>query len=373
MRHARLARRTSAGGQILVVVAGGLIGLLAIAAFALEGGTLVLNRRDAQNASDLGSVAGAHIVALRYTDTTTTRTQADVFGAIRASMDQNDCAAAVPCTWNARFVGVGLTTLGAVTNASAAIPTGSLGVRVEVTRTPGALLGRVLGFNTWTVSTEATAITAKPTSIGTGILLPIVLCGWGTTGINDCQPADDSPANAIRFEPGQVYDLTDGKDAPGGFGWLSWTGSPSAGTLETSLCNPNNPPFTLDRPYDSPGDFHRGSDPIGTNPATGETWIPVGNGKMGSSDVRACLQKWIDSKLPVMVPVYDIDNGDTGNNLAYHITGVAAFVMTAREQPAADQIQGYFVEYIPFTSIPGGAGTVPPGPGDTTVFIGLVK
>jgi uncharacterized membrane protein len=52
-------------GQVLVIVAGGLLALMAIAAVALEGGTLVLNRRDAQNSADLASLAGARMVARR--------------------------------------------------------------------------------------------------------------------------------------------------------------------------------------------------------------------------------------------------------------------------------------------------------------------
>ncbi len=62
-----------------------------------------------------------------------------------------------------------------------------------------------------------------------------------------------------------------------------------------------------------------------------------------------------------------------GNNAAYHITGVAAFVLTAREQPAVDKIQGHFVSYYAYTDVPGGVGTQPPDPSDTTFFLGLVK
>jgi hypothetical protein len=48
-------------------------------------------------------------------------------------------------------------------------------------------------------------------------------------------------------------------------------------------------------------------------------------------------------------------------------------VLTSREQPAVDNIQGYFVEYYPLATIPGGAGAVPPDQNDTTYFLGLVK
>ena len=369
MRRSRHHRLGSERGQILVIVAGGLIGIMAIAALALEGGTIVLNRRDGQNSADLSSLAGARVVAQHYT--AGGRTQAEVFGAIDGSLDINNCGttASAPCTWTADFVGAGLVSMGPVGNTAAAVPGGALGVRVGVTRSPGALIGRVLGFDKWDVSTEATAISAKPSSFPAGTLLPIALCGWGQTGVNDCLPASNAPLNAIDFQPGQIYDLTDGKDAPGGFGWLSWDGSNSARALADSICNPDNIPFSLDSPYDNPGSY---GGYIGTNPADGETWFPVDPGKSNANDVRACLDGWINSGATVLLPVYDLITG-TGNNAAYHITGVAAFVLTSRAQPAVDNIQGYFVEYYPYTDVPGGLGSQPPDPSDTTFFLGLVK
>ena len=283
---ARNAAPRSARGQILVIVAGGLIGLLAFAGLALEGGTLVLNRRDGQNSSDLAAVAGARMVALNYTEAGG-KTQADVYGALTSNMAANGCVAPAPCTWTANFVGSGLSNLSSVSNSGAAIPGGSLGVRVQVTRTPGAMLGRMLGFTTWTVSTEGTAISTKVSSAASGIVLPIAMCGWTNPTSNDCIQATTS--NGLDFQTGQLYDLTDGKDAPGGFGWLSWTGSNSAGALSDSVCTPNNPGFSIDSPYDSPGS----PGTMGTSPSSGETWFPVDPGKSNKSSVRSCLDGWI--------------------------------------------------------------------------------
>jgi hypothetical protein len=357
----RRPRRQSERGQVLAIVAGGLIGLLAIVAFALEGGTLVLNRRDAQNAADLASVAGTRIVAQSHTGTP--KLDSDVFAAVENSLGLNNCQASgsTPCTWTARFVGAGLTDLGAVTNSGSGVPGAALGVRVGATREPGAILGRVIGFDHWTVTTEATAIAARPSNFPAGILLPIAVCGWfDTTDPNDCPQATDTPtSNVVDYQEGQVYDLTNGKDAPGGFAWVSWDGSNSAGALATSLCSPNNTSFSLDSPFDDPH-------------GAGEIWFPIDPGKTNASSVRSCLDGWITSGATILVPIYDLVEGN-GNGAQYHITGVAAFILTSRDQPAVDNIQGTFVKYYPYTDIPGGLGTVPPGPGDTTYFIGLVK
>jgi hypothetical protein len=365
-------RRRTEGGQILVVVAGGLVGILAITALVLEGGTLFFNRRDAQNAADLASVAGARILALKYTDTTTPQTQANVFGAINASMNLNDCVSGGGvCTWDAQFVDQALASLGAVANSSSAIPSGAVGVRTGVTRTPGALIAHIWGRDTWTVSTEAVARTGTASKIPTGTMLPIAVCGWTSTAApNDCAQASQSPSpgNFIDFKPFQIYDLTDGKDAPGGFGWLSWNGSNGAQEMADRICTPNNPGFTLDSPYDEIG--VPGADP-GVNPATGEVWFPIDPGKSNAGTVRTCLDHWIDSGATVLVPIYDVVTG-RGNGAWYHVTGVAAFILTAREQPAIDQIQGMFVEYYPFNEVPGNLSG-PPSPADISVFIGLVK
>ena len=84
------------------------------------------------------------------------------------------------------------------------------------------------------------------------------------------------------------------------------------------------------------------------------------------------IDDWIASGATVLIPVYDIVTGN-GNNAAYHITGVAAFVLTSRDQPAVDNIQGYFVEYYAYTDVPGGLGSQPPSASDQTFFLGLVK
>ena len=56
-----------------------------------------------------------------------------------------------------------------------------------------------------------------------------------------------------------------------------------------------------------------------------------------------------------------------------YVTGVAAFVLTSRSQPAIDNIQGYFVEYFPYTDVPGGVTAPPPSPEDSTYQVGLVR
>ncbi len=82
------------------------------------------------------------------------------------------------------------------------------------------------------------------------------------------------------IEPGQVYDLTDGKDAPGGFGYISWTGSNDPNAAVTSICTPNNPEFYL------------------------PTTLPADPASVNCRRRAGCLDKWIDSKQTVLIPIY---------------------------------------------------------------------
>lgn len=59
--------RDKESGQVLVMVAVFLVGLLALSALVLDGGDIYLQRRRMQNAADAGAMAGARILALEGT------------------------------------------------------------------------------------------------------------------------------------------------------------------------------------------------------------------------------------------------------------------------------------------------------------------
>ncbi len=337
MQHPHRSREAERG-QVLAIVAGGALTLILLMGLVLDGGLAFFNRRDGQNTSDVMALAGTKFVAdthrnkLPGADPSITTT----FEALRRTAVANDCTAAgaVPCTWQAWYVvggASGPVDAGQVTAAST-VPSNALGVRVAVNRQPRTFVVGFVGIGNWVVDTEATAIAEVPTKAPAGQLLPIAFKGDPTA----------------PYQPGQVYDLTDGKDLPGGFGWISWTGSNSAGALATSLCTPNNPEFTL--PTTFPGD----------------------PGKTNSSGVRGCLDGWINSGQTVLIPIYDTTTGN-GNNASYHIIGVAAFVLTSREQPAVDNIRGYFVEIFTANPVPGGSSAQPPSPTDTSFSLSLVR
>lgn len=344
-------------GQVLVLFAGGLITLILFVGLVVDGGNAFLSRRDGQNAADLGALAGTKTLADTWRRT---GAQAGVYAgtnayqSIATTMAANNCAVGSDCTWTARYVGprsgAAFQDLGAVSAGDTSIPgwsggTKAVGIKVDVTRTPRTYFLGVIGQSTWNVGTTATAIAGRPTSAPGGQLLPI---GFVDPG-------------ALNFTT--VYALTSGMSGPGNFGWLSWTGSNNAGDLAISLCEPDNPPFTL--PTQFPGD----------------------PGKTNASAVRACLQKWVDNGQTVLIPIVYAANdpaapagcktGGNGNSFTFCIKAIASFKITGFAQPAVDQINGMYQGTVPYSvggepSVPGGV-TAPPTASDKFFYFGLAQ
>ena len=332
--------RTGERGQILVIVAGGAITLLLLMGLVLDGGVALFNRRDAQNTSDVMSLAGTKFVA----DVQQGKSHVDLtaYAALTRSAAANDCVATgpIPCTWQAWFVGAGNSTgpvdlPGGPLTATSVVPATAEGVRVAVRRQPSTFVVGLAGINRWDVNTQSTAVASVSNKAPGGNLLPIALKDDGTAGQG--------------YQSGQVVDLTDGKDTPGGFGYISWLGTNDPNALANSLCYPDNPEFTL------PATF--AGDP----------------GKSNDTSVRACLAKWISPPgQHVLIPIYDIVIGP-GNGAQYRIVAVAEFVITSQAQPAVDNIRGFFVGTYDVDPIPGGTGSRPPTADDTSMFFGLVR
>lgn len=317
-------------GQIVVIVAGGLVVLLLAVGLVIDTGLGFVARRDAQNVADLASLAGTKVIADHYVDGG--RSGAQVWAAIDANADDNGCDDV--CTWTAEYVAAPATdggdepSLGPVADGGT-IPLTAQGVRVTVDEPIETQFMRIVGMATVDVDAAAVSLTASPPTIGPGVLLPIAMA-----------PPED-------MVTGEVYNITDGMDGPGNFGWLSWTGANAANILSASVCNPDNPEITV------------------------PTYVPGNPGKKNRADLRACLDTYIEEERTVLIPIWDGTHPGNGNNAQYRIVGFAAMVLTYRSQPAVDNIQGMFLNYYPLVTVP--AGYNPPSSQDVTYFLGLVR
>ena len=87
------ARRTDEGGQILVIVAVGLVAFLAMVALVIDGGYAWGRQRDTQNGTDAAAEAGAVLLAqnlpFKAAGETAPNTDAEILAAVQAAATAN--------------------------------------------------------------------------------------------------------------------------------------------------------------------------------------------------------------------------------------------------------------------------------------------
>lgn len=338
----KLLRGKHTDGQILVVFAGAAVALILFAGLAVDGGNAFLNRRTAQNVSDLAAVAGTTVIAEFYTKSPSI-TSADVYNAIASRVAANNCVSTSeePCSWTASYVDGGeavtgpVTATGAIPHTSQSVsdPPPTQGVVVHVTRQPRTFFLGVIGQSQWTIHTDATALTARVPSVPPGALLPIAI-------------------NPPSADEGSEFTLSTGTNyGPGNFGWLTWLNDNGNPILTNSLCNPDNPVVSI-------GDL-----------------VPGNTGTQNSDGVRDCLDQWILSGATILVPLFEVCNDCNGTNSTFRVMGFAAFVLTSYTTSggAINSLTGRFVGISDLTTVPAGTGSGPPKAGDTSVFLGLIR
>jgi len=335
----RTDRRRGERGQILPLMAGGLVAILVLVGLVVDTGVAFKERRGAQNVADLAAMAGTRVIAESYLDPSAGVDGSMVYDAIDRSVTVNGCTD--PCTWEAEYVDVHsdftTTSLGDVTSGGD-IPAGSQGVNVTTTRSPGTYFIRLIGFDRWDVAAAATASTSQLSTPPPGILLPLAVFD-----------AD--------YQVGQIYELTAGEEGPGNFGWLNWDPDPpfSDPDLRNSVCYPDNPAFLF------------------------PTWFNGSTGAKNDSTLRGCLDEYIANQTVVYIPIWRQVADPHGVNLQYEIVGVAAFVLTWYENPGVKTIRGRFVEFYSYPGVPAGFGAPPcsattdPNCNERTNFIGLIE
>jgi hypothetical protein len=309
-----------------------------------------MHRRGAQNAVDLGALAGTQVIAKHHLEGGAGGS--DVWNAIDATVRQNGCTGATfPCDWEADYIrpsAGGEESLGPVV-AGAPIPDDAQGVEVRVDAEPPTYFLPISGRDEWHVGTEAAALTASfDSTSNNGILLPIGvdprLIPW--PGSPECA------ANPPCVEEGTPLVFSLGMDRPGNFSWLTWFGPVDAGELADNICEPRNPGYTF---------------PV---------WIEGDVGKTNAAAVRACLEKYIGQE--VLVPIWD-QAEKQGNNARFRVVGVVALVLEGFEkEPAIDHLKGAFQRVYSYAGVPPEFGGPPcslseEGCVSKSYFLGLIR
>jgi hypothetical protein len=285
-------------GQVTVLTAIFIVGLLGMAGFVLDVGSWFRQQRVVQTTVDSAALAGAQALP---GDTGTARTYATTFAS------KNGGVAGATITFSSRYR-----------------PDDSITV-IQDTPTEG-FFSRLFGITTVTVHAHASAIAEVPSSV-LGVA-PIAV---------DLHHEMLSGAGCPCFSVPTTIPLGK-KGAPGAFGMIdlaTHNGNTGASTLADWIANGYNQYLPLGN-YDS--------DP---------------GAKFNSSQIQSALQAKYGQDL--LFPVYDSLDGN-GSNASYHIVGWAAFHLTLSQASGnSGTLSGWFDRVI-WQGIVPAAGPSPPIP-----------
>jgi hypothetical protein len=315
-------------GQVLVIVAMGLVVIVSMVGLVIDGGRAWTYQRDTQNGADAVAKAGAGVLQ-HYLAGSGAPTDGDVGCAADEAAAAN---AVVPLVveytdFKGDVIGV---TVGAC-GTTGTIPTGAQGVRARTSETFDTLLMSVIGVPTLTA--EADAIAVVGTLLGfPGGALPVTFPQTANIcdRVNPVQFQVREDNGNGTWEPYEIVDpettaLTTANEAivplcdtaPGSVGWLDWG---CGQNLSQSITNPCDIFIPI---------------PAWVQTKTGnvnslETEINayagsvVGTAEASDSVVAlpihdfTCGQDRPDSSPPSSCPSYPTWSGN-GNNLYYHI------------------------------------------------------
>ncbi|MCL4367792.1 MAG: pilus assembly protein TadG-related protein [Actinobacteria bacterium] len=313
-------------GQLMIIVAVGLVVILGFAALVMDLGNGYSQRRLAQNAADGAALAAMRMVRMSPSDTPGSTIYSEIIRL--ASLNggaQVDSA-------NTLFLDVNKNSLGPVNGH-----TGSLnqvaGVRVSTRIQYNTLFAGIIGINSLTSGGKATAMSLAIQSLSSTGVWPIV-------------------TKQQSFTVGSVYTIwDDNKEAAGNAGWVDLDGgSGSASELAS---------WVSDGFHSSDSEkFEYYDDAAGPSPGTSHeseslpfpSWLETTTGNKSSAlgDMRTGQS--------ITVLLFSQDNGESGSNLKYRATGLAQFTITSVSATGHPKsVQGTFERMV----LPGDPSSTP--------------
>lgn len=260
--------QSTARGQALVVMTLALIALIGGLGLIIDGGNAWAQQRITQAGNDAASEAGAVVLARQMSGVSTPALgwDAEVNAAVTTNATTNGITVTAAyytdiCgtllrpdgtkaagTGDAALVGAG--TLPANSSTNPDCPSGVVGpvagVQVLASRPFGTFVSRVIGFDSFTASTNATAVSGLLQGICAASDGCVVLPVTTPATIVTCAPNGEAelPGGDWPMNTRVIVPLC--RNNPGNVGWLDWT--PTAGgtpELIQSILTPNNPPIDL--------------------------------------------------------------------------------------------------------------------------------
>jgi hypothetical protein len=163
-------------GQIVILLAGALIGLIGMIGLATDLGYAFAERRTMQNAADAGAIAGAHTISK-----STTNAPLIVLSDVRETAEANRIGSAHPTVTYCQYVADDNTKLG---SCSDPVPVGATGVSVTVKETHKTFFIGIIPGGPNTVSTQASATAHVQLLQGLPGDGPFLVCGLDPDVIN---------------------------------------------------------------------------------------------------------------------------------------------------------------------------------------------
>ena len=330
---------THQGGQVLVIVAVGMLVFIAMVGVVIDGGHAWGQQRNTQNGTDAAAEAGAIVLAqnLPYTVAGQPAPNGDaaVLAAVQAAADANgiDLEAAFYTDIDGNRL-PGPMEVGSLGGAPP--PSAALGVEAIGTRDFETFLAGVMGFDEMTARTDATAAAGIIAEAGASTVLPVTFpvtitgCDGSNRGVQ--HPGGD------RWELGEYYVVPLCSGGPGNVGWLDWDpdepGEPDAcdgegngnNELRCAVRTPSNPAIIVPEWYHVMGTGNPGTADL--EDALNEYSVPPGpeaNAPAGTTVLIPLFDADCDEDPPTAARDACTSGGGHGSNMWYHLADWTAF------------------------------------------------
>ena len=331
-------------GQTIVLLALMLVGLIAAAGLALDGGQVYEWRRKMQNAADAGAYRGARELALYRADPA--NGYAGIYSKIQNYVigDPTGRIGNEASDFIAQYLPSGVTIVPGTPPAAA-----DNCVRVIAHRSFQPFVMTFLGFTTLDVSARATACSGALMAV-TG-LRPFAVLSQ-TFNYEDEYCLFDSAGTS-----GCV-------SSPGNFGWLDLDGGANSS-------NPNSTPSWLRNGFSGTYKTYSGSTCNGgasySTSLVLPTCLELDTGMANSNPMRDAMSWLADTGTEIIIPLYDYIYG-SGAGSQIHLVAFAKFVISSYSlQGNPKYIRGHFVGYVDIGQI----CTTPPCPGGSVSGTGV--
>ena len=329
----RFPWRRSERGQVLVIVAGGLVVIVAMVGLVIDGGEAWTRQRDTQNGADAVSKAGTVVVQhyLAEVDTPAPNDY-DVGCAVADAADANGVAveSAEYVDFQGEPLAPGVAVGSCTTDFGVGIPAGAQGVKARTSETFDTLLMSVIGVQQLTTVADAIAVVGALEGLPGGAL-PVTfpetlqLCDRVNPAIYTIHSNNGPP-----WEPYEIIDEADAGSsneaivplcdiAPGSVGWLDWDCGQNLSDAITDPCDLFIPipawvhtqTGNVNALEDELNSYTGGPTGVGVpEPEDAVLALPIHN--------FTCDQDIPDPNPPSDCPSFSTWSGN-GNNLYYHI------------------------------------------------------